>query len=84
MERGTGRPATTEPCVVCGEETAIGSSLYSDRRVVDQPDGARIHLCTLCLGRVADGHRGKRRTDEQIRNLVENGSMAAISWSRGL
>jgi hypothetical protein len=84
MEGANRRPDASEPCLGCGEETAVGSAFWSDRRVVDQPGGARIHLCTLCLGRVAERHRRTRLTDEQIRNLVENGSIAAISWSRGL
>ncbi len=83
MDRG-GTAAATELCAGCGEDTAIGSSLYSDRRVIDQSDGTRIHVCSLCVGRAAARHRRKRLADEQIRNLVENGSMAAISYSRGL
>jgi hypothetical protein len=75
---------TAEPCAGCGEETAIGSGFYSDRRVEAMADGTRTFVCTSCIGRAAAGHRGERLTDEQVRNLVENGSMAAISWSRGL
>ena len=29
-----------EPCLKCGEETAIGSVFYSDRREVQLKDGA--------------------------------------------
>jgi transcription elongation factor Elf1 len=72
----------TESCIACGEETGIGSVFYSDRRVVDLEDGQRTFMCSLCEARFRMLHEGgtHRLTDEQVRNLVRNGSMAAIAW----
>jgi ribosomal protein S14 len=67
-----------EPCIGCGEETAIGSTFYSDRRVVDRPDGTRIHLCSLCGQRAAAQHRKKQLTDEEVRILAQSGSLMDI------
>jgi hypothetical protein len=75
-----------EPCVVCGEETAIGSVFFSDRHTVEKSDGTRTYLCGLCNARVRSagkGKKGKPLTDEELRSLVENGSLAAIAWSGG-
>ena len=69
-----------EPCLACGEETSVGSVFYSDRRVVDASDGSRTFVCSSCAQRAAARRRGKRLTDEELRNLVDNGSMTAITW----
>ena len=41
-----------EPCVSCGDETAIGSIFYSDRHTVENPDGTRAYLCPACIARI--------------------------------
>jgi hypothetical protein len=74
----------TQPCSSCSEETAIGSVFYSDRRVVDLANGERAWLCVLCEGRIKAARRGAPLTDEEVRNLVANGTMAGIAWSRGV
>jgi hypothetical protein len=71
----------TEPCLACGEETAVGSIFFSDRHGVEQSDGTRTYLCTLCDARIRSSRKGKRLTDEEVRDIVENGSMGAISWA---
>jgi hypothetical protein len=43
--------------------------------------GTRAYLCTLCDARIRSSRKGTRLTDEEIRNVVENGSMGAISWA---
>jgi hypothetical protein len=46
-----------EPCLGCGEETAVGSVFFSDRHVVEDPDGLRAYLCSACVARIrAAGH----------------------------
>jgi hypothetical protein len=46
-----------EPCLGCGEETAVGSIFYSDRRDAELPDGTRVYLCSECVKRIrATGH----------------------------
>jgi hypothetical protein len=73
--------SAAEPCLGCEEETAVGSVFFSDRRTVEQSDGTRAYLCTLCDARIRSSRKGTRLTDEEIRNVVENGSMGAISWA---
>jgi hypothetical protein len=47
-----------EPCISCGEETAVGSIFFSDRHTVDGPDGTRTYLCSECIARIhSAGHR---------------------------
>ncbi|MGZ6266642.1 MAG: hypothetical protein ACXWN4_07040 [Candidatus Limnocylindrales bacterium] len=40
-----------EPCLSCGEETAVGSCLFSDRNRVDLEAGAKGYLCAECAKR---------------------------------
>ena len=78
--------AATEPkesCVVCGEETAVGSVFYSDRWTVSRADGSTAHLCSLCGAGVGSSAKGKRLTDDELRSLVANGSVAAVTWVDG-
>jgi hypothetical protein len=50
---------------VCGEATAAGSPLYSDRVVFDIVNGSRTFLCGDCAERVRrSGYRGRLRTGE--------------------
>ena len=76
------KPTTgpVEPCLVCGEETAVGSVFYSDRWIVSRDDGSTAYLCSLCGARVGSSATGKRLTDDQLRTLVANGSVAAVTW----
>jgi hypothetical protein len=61
----------------CGEETAVGSVFYSDRRSIDQADGSRTYLCSLCEARLAEGQRKGRLTEAEIRRLVDTYSAVA-------
>jgi hypothetical protein len=72
-----------EPCVGCGEETAVGSIFYSDRHGIEHDGGRRSFLCALCDARVRSSRRGTALTDEEVRRMVENGSIAGIAWSGG-
>jgi hypothetical protein len=46
-----------EPCLSCGEETAVGSVFYSDRNPAQLPDGTRGYLCSACVQRIRSrGH----------------------------
>ena len=46
-----------EPCRVCGEETAIGSVFFSDRREGKAPDGTKIYVCSECIRRLVPHDR---------------------------
>jgi hypothetical protein len=84
MSGGSPRSSSaTEPCLGCGEETAVGSVFFSDRHTAEHSDGPRTYLCTLCDARIRSSRKGKRLTDAEVRDIVANGSMAAISWARG-
>ena len=64
-----------EACAGCGESTAVGTVLFSDRRTF--ADGTR--LCGICNSK-ATTHHGRHLTDEQVREFINNGNMAAIIW----
>jgi hypothetical protein len=84
MSEGSPRSSSaTEPCVGCGEETVVGSVFFSDRHTVEHANGAQTYLCTLCDAHIRSSRKGRRLTDEEVRSVVENGSMAAISWAGG-
>jgi len=76
------RPAMTtigrETCVGCGESTAVGTLLFSDRRTLS--DATR--LCAICNSKAAAHYGRQRLTDEQVRQLIDNWSMAGITWGR--
>jgi hypothetical protein len=59
--------STREPCLTCGDETASGSPLYSDRRVI--PDSG--FLCAECARRAAAPPKGasKDGTDSPASHL---------------
>jgi hypothetical protein len=76
------RPMATLPhnqvrdaCAGCGESTAVGTLLFSDRRTL--PDGT--FLCGICNSKAA-GHHRRALTDEEVRQFINNGTMAAIVW----
>jgi len=73
-----------EPCEVCGEETAVGSVFFSDRRVVQHADGSMSFVCTLCDQQIAAARHGQPLDDEQLRRLLDQGSGAGIFWGREL
>jgi alpha-D-ribose 1-methylphosphonate 5-phosphate C-P lyase len=67
-----------EPCLVCGEETAVGSVFFFDRRVVEDPDGTRAYLCSSCIARIrAAGHH------EALNNATSVGEVALIGLNLG-
>jgi hypothetical protein len=71
-----------EPCRSCGEETAVGSIFFGDRRVIHEPGGATIYLCVLCDGRIRAARRGRQLTDDEVRILVRTGSLLDLAWKR--
>jgi hypothetical protein len=74
----------TEACAGCGEETAIGSPFYSDRRQIDLKDGSHAFICTGCDQRIAASRRGSRMTEDELRQAIKMGSIAMIAaWPSG-
>jgi hypothetical protein len=64
------RSQVLEPCEVCGEETAVGSVFYSDRRVTEDADGHRGYICTLCDQRISASRPVKRLNEDESRHLL--------------
>jgi hypothetical protein len=60
-----------EPCLGCGEETAIGSVFFSDRKVIEDPDGTRSYLCSSCVGRL--------RSAGYHEDAIDVGSVAVLA-----
>ena len=71
-------PAAREGCAGCGEDTAIGSVFYSDRRRIDV-SGSTAFLCTLCDQRIASSRHGARLTDEELHAALTRGSIAMMA-----
>ena len=58
-----------QPCVSCGEETAAGTPLYSDRRVSSAANSHPFYLCVLCAEQLVTGRLRAPLTDEERRRL---------------
>jgi len=72
-----------EPCVGCGEETAVGSFFFSDRRDIIRSDGARVFLCSDCQARAHRARNGEALTDADLRTIAENGTMIGVGFLDG-
>lgn len=89
LRRGEGRAAeiptssAQEPCVGCGQETAIGSVFFSDRREVAISDGTRTFLCSECQARAHLARKGEPLTDEDLRTIAKNGGMIGAGFLGG-
>jgi hypothetical protein len=59
-----------EPCLSCGEETAIGSVYFSDRREATGPDGEKVFLCSDCLTRWRSRATGESMPDRQVLQAI--------------
>ena len=71
----------TEACLVCTEETAIGSPLYSSRTVVARDD-ARGFVCVDCRAKASPERRGELSRDERAR-LDESAAVFGTWWGGG-
>jgi hypothetical protein len=71
-----------EVCEACGEETAVGSPLYSDRRVVTDPTGRRTFVCSSCTRRIVAARRQEPLSDED-RQRLESGAAAFGAFAPG-
>jgi hypothetical protein len=74
-----GGQGSGEACLGCGEDTAVGSAFYSDRREIARSDGSAAFICTLCDQRFAASRSGRRMSDAELRSAIETGSLAMIS-----
>ena len=70
-----------EPGLVCTEETAAGSPLYSSRTVVAR-DAARGFVCVDCRAKASPERRGELSRDELAR-LNESAAVFGTWWGGG-
>lgn len=73
-------PQPVEVCEVCGDETAAGSVLFSDRRVIAHRDGARTYVCASCEARILAGKRGTRLSDDELQRAINVAALAGQAW----
>jgi hypothetical protein len=72
-----------EPCLGCGQETAVGSVFFSDRREITIPDGTRAFLCSECQATAHLARKGQPLTDEDLRTIAKNGSVIGAGFLGG-
>ncbi len=74
---------SSEPCISCGDDTAVGSPFYFDRRVLD-PDGPnRSYMCSSCVERIMTGRRRHPPMSEKERLELENAAAAFGGFAPG-
>ena len=76
-------PSGVEPCMGCGEETAVGSIFFSDRRSVTTAAGSRVLLCSECQTKAHHARKGEPLTDEDLRTIAGNGTMIVVGFLTG-
>ena len=57
-----------EPCMSCGEDTSVGSVLYSDR-LADRHGREVRYVCSLCVRRALGLRKRSGMTDEERQEL---------------
>ena len=76
-------PGQPEPCTSCGENTAIGTPFYSDRRVLDPTGPNRRFICALCVQNVTQKRRRRRPMSEEERRELERSAAAFGGFAPG-
>lgn len=71
-----------EPCASCGEETAVGNVLYSDRHDLALAKGGRAYLCAECYQR-ARAAKGGELTDADAQAIANNGFLIGVHMLTG-
>ena len=72
-----------EPCMACGQETAIGSMFFSDRRETAISDGTRAYLCSDCQAMAHRARKGQPLTDDELRTIAKNGLVIGAGFLGG-
>ena len=72
-----------EPCLACGQETAIGSTFFSDRRETAISDGTRVYMCSDCQAMAHRARKGQPMTDEELRTIAKNGLVTGAGFLGG-
>jgi pyruvate/2-oxoacid:ferredoxin oxidoreductase beta subunit len=72
-----------EACMGCGQETAVGSIFFSDRREVQIANGTRVYLCSECQSKAHLARKGQPLTDDDLRTIAGNGAMIGVGFLGG-
>ena len=72
-----------EPCLACGDETAVGSPLFPERHDFDLEDGSRAHLCGECYAKARAAKGGQDLTTKDINSIANNGLMIGAGFFTG-
>ena len=70
-----------EPCIVCTEDTAIGSPLYASRTIVANGD-TRGFVCVDCRAK-ASPERQRELSRDELARLRESAAAFGAWWSGG-
>ena len=65
-----------EPCVSCGENTAVGSPFYFDRTAIEPDANGPRYMCSDCVERILASRPGKRPLTDEERRALERGALA--------
>jgi len=72
-----------DACHVCGESTAVGSVLYSDREAIARSDGSRAFRCAECDARARGAATDELPTDADLGTIADNGVMIGANLLGG-
>jgi hypothetical protein len=72
-----------EPCAGCGEETAVGATLFPERHSFDRAEGGKLFLCDECYARLRAAKRGETPTEADLEVIAGNGLMIGAGFMGG-
>lgn len=77
-------PSTAvEPCFGCGEETAIGSVFFSDRRAIARSDGSSAYLCSECQVKAHHARKGAPLSEADLRTIADTAKATGSAYFGG-
>ena len=71
----------SEPCAVCGEDTAVGSVFFTDRLKIHE--GPDVFVCALCEARIRASGKPVQLTAKEVASLTRSASAIGIVWWGG-
>ncbi len=77
---GSADSTTIEPCLHCGDGTAAGTALYSDRLEIERSDGGRAYLCADCHAKARAARNGQPLTEADLQAIGDNGLMIGAGF----
>jgi hypothetical protein len=71
--------SSEERCLGCGEQTAVGTFLFSGRHDINVAGAPRAYLCDECYAK-ARAAKGGELTDADRRVIAKNGLVIAVGF----